>query len=296
MKKKSLWSVSVATLPDAEEAISELLQDLTSQAPVSYTDIEMNRTLVACYLHKEPDRQSLRRRIAAGLLHIRACGLQPGPGKISIQRVQPKDWMESWKRHFKAIEIGSTLLVKPSWSRRRALPGQATVVLDPGLSFGTGQHPTTRFCLEQLVALRGKAKAFLDIGTGSGILAITAAKLGYTSIQAFDFDPAAVRIARVNARQNGVARRIRFFRADLKQMPLRPQRRYDLICANLISTLLFSERKRIVNRMHCNGALVLAGILAEEFEEVRKAYETFNLRLRHSSSEGEWRSGLFSFA
>ena len=105
-----------------------------------------------------------------------------GAGKIEIAKVKREDWAESWKRHFHPIEIGKTLLVKPSWSKKRPAKNQAVVILDPGLSFGTGQHPTTSFCLHQIARGRKNGTprpSFLDIGTGSGILAIAAAKLGY---------------------------------------------------------------------------------------------------------------------
>ena len=123
--------------------------------------------------------------------------------------IRHEDWAESWKRHFKPIEIGRRLLIKPSWSRRRPKPHQQVVVLDPGLSFGTGQHPTTAFCLAEVARLvkNAPARSFLDIGTGSGILAIAAARLNYQPIWAFDFDPEAVRMARANAQTNQVEKK-----------------------------------------------------------------------------------------
>jgi ribosomal protein L11 methyltransferase len=213
-----------------------------------------------------------------------------------------KDWRgskvsESWKRHFHPLAIGRSLLVKPSWSKTRPAKNQAVVVLDPGLSFGTGQHPTTSFCLRQIVRNRkpGAAQSFLDIGTGSGILAIAAAKLGYAPVHAFDFDPKSVRVARENARKNRVENKIRLTRGDVTRLPLRPARQYDLICANLISNLLISERWRIVNRLKPGGTLVLAGILAAEFGEVERAFAGLKLRRVAGRTENEWRSGAFCF-
>src|SRR5205814_9828492 len=131
-----------------------------------------------------------RARLADALENIRNAGLKLGPARIKLERVRSQDWSESWKRHFKPLEIGRELLIRPSWSKRRAHKDQAVVVLDPGLSFGTGQHPTTAFCLRQLATRRipGQAQSFLDIGTGSGILAISAARLGYGPIRAIDSD------------------------------------------------------------------------------------------------------------
>jgi ribosomal protein L11 methyltransferase len=224
-------------------------------------------------------------------------GLNIGSGKIITRSVPRENWAESWKRHFKPLVIGTRLLVKPSWIKRRPRKNQAVVVLDPGLSFGTGNHPTTSFCLHQVAnnCANGESQSFWDVGTGSGILAIAAAKLGYGPIEAIDFDPEAVRVARENARSNQVLRGIRIARADLTKLPAHSPRKYDLICANLISNLLIAEKKRILNRLHRGGTLVVAGILATEFSIVQKAYEAAGLKLTESHVDGEWCSGAFTY-
>lgn len=297
-----LWRVSIETTREAEEAVTELLQDFFGQSASSYTDAETGGVTVMVYLLRFQEPLKKRRRADAlrrRLRQITTCGLNVGTGKISIKKVRREDWAESWKRHFKPIEIGSALLIKPSWFRRSPKKGQAIVVLDPGLSFGTGQHPTTGFCLQQLVAHNEKLKwrklrgSFLDIGTGSGILAIAAAKLGYAPVEAFDFDPEAVRIARENARKNGASRKVHIRHEDVTQMPRRSKNKYDLVCANLISTLLVAERRRIASRLRPGGMLVLAGILKTEFASVQRAYEACGLRLVTSRAEKEWRSGAF---
>jgi ribosomal protein L11 methyltransferase len=169
------------------------------------------------------------------------------------------------------------------------------VVLDPGLSFGTGQHPTTRFCLEQLVAARrqDRDQSFLDMGTGSGILAIAAARLGYGPVEAIDVDPDAIRIARSNASANRLHRKIRFQRQDVSRLPPRPARKHDVLCANLVSELLVAERPRIIARLASSGRLVLAGILRSQFPALRRAYENAGLKLMEHRAEGEWESGAF---
>ena len=194
------------------------------------------------------------------------------------------------------MEFGRALLLKPSWVRRRPRAGQQVVVLDPGLSFGTGQHPTTGFCLEQIVANRSadQQQSLLDIGTGSGILAIAAVKLGYRPVEAYDFDPDAVRVARANARQNAVSRRLTIAQRDLTREPLRSVHKFDMICANLIFDLLLSERARIVNRLGPGGTLVLAGILRAQFPAVVRAYRRLGLRLKVSRRQNEWQSGAFA--
>jgi ribosomal protein L11 methyltransferase len=212
---------------------------------------------------------------------------------VTIRRIPPEDWAESWKRHFKPLEIGGALLVKPSWSKRRARRGQAVIVLDPGLSFGTGHHPTTGFCLSQIARLRrrGLQQSFLDIGTGSGILAIAADKLGYHPTEAFDYDRDAVRIARENARQNRVGAKI--FCGDLTMMDTEGKRRFDVICANLEAGTLRAEREKIVTRLKPGGYLIAAGVLAVEFSSVRKTYDESGLKFLRGRTDKEWRSAVF---
>jgi len=311
-----IWKIAISTTTEAEEAVTELIYTVFEIPVSSYTDVETGEVTVATYLSQNPFVIGGPRRVNAelqtkaalreGLKRISAFGLDIGSGKISVQKVRREDWAESWKRHFKPIEIGSALLIKPSWSKRPPGKGQAVIVLDPGLSFGTGQHPTTGFCLNQLALRRSTGSpprlstinhelSFLDIGTGSGILAIAAAKLGYAPVEAFDFDPESVRIARENARKNRVLPKIHITRQDVTKLPLRSGKQYDLICANLISTLLIAERTRILSRLKRRGVLVVAGILNSEFALVQRHYEHADLRLIASCVEKEWRSGAFSY-
>jgi ribosomal protein L11 methyltransferase len=320
MKRKFLGRISVCTTPEAEDAVAELLHQTLGLPASSYRDHETGVSTVTVYLQRKWDSpRPIRGRITAGLKRIQNCGLNIGPGTIVMARVRWEDWAESWKRHFRPIEIGGVLLIKPSWSRRRARKGQAVVVLDPGLSFGTGHHPTTAFCLGEIAKCRTpggtrspqrtqtddpanrncfESASFLDLGTGSGILAIAAAKLGYSPVRAMDFDPEAVRIACANARVNRLRHKLKIRRGDVTRLSIRPGQRghrYDLVCANLISPLLIAERHRIAGQLKPAGALVLAGILKSEFSEVQKAYEALGLKLASSRGEKEWRSGSFRF-
>ena len=293
---KPLWCLSVTTTLEAEEAVSELMVRTTGAAASAYFNLETGVNRVSVYISEKFSAGTLA-EIQAGLKNIEACGLNIGAGKLDLARVKREDWAESWKKHFKAIEIGKALLVKPSWIKRHPRQGQAVVVLDPGLSFGTGQHATTSFCLSEIVRCRKKATdwSFLDIGTGSGILAIAAAKLNFSPIHAFDFDPESVRVAKANARVNRVEKKIKITRGDVTKLPVRPARQYNLVCANLIANLLIAEKKTIVSRVKPGGTLVLAGILAAEFTQVETAYAECGMRLVNSKIQKEWRSGTFVF-
>jgi ribosomal protein L11 methyltransferase len=297
MKNKSLWRVSVATTSEAEESIAELLVTALGQTASLYFNVESEVSVVSVYSSKKILSREVREEISAGLKRIKNCGLKIGVGKITIAKVRREDWAESWKRHFKPIEIGNALLVKPSWSKKNPCKNQAVVILDPGLSFGTGQHPTTAFCLQEIARCHkiGMRQSFLDIGTGSGILAIATAKLGYKPVRALDFDPEAVRVARSNACVNSVLKKIKIERGDVTKLPAKPKEQFDLVCANLISTLLIAERRRIAAQLNRGGVLVLAGILKSEFSEVQKKFEALGLKLIASGSRKEWRSGSFCF-
>ncbi|MGD0744945.1 MAG: 50S ribosomal protein L11 methyltransferase [Verrucomicrobiota bacterium] len=326
MKHKVLWRISIATTREAEDAVAEALGAVLNCAVSSCFHVKTGLSAVSAYCGQRP-AAGAREKISAGLKWIKACGLQIGPGTITIAKVRRQDWAESWKRHFKPIEIKvnrrrgelhetpiplaetgtgiarpsemrKSLLIKPSWSRRRPRKGQIVVVLDPGLAFGTGQHPTTAFCLHEL-ARCGKFRthrSFLDIGTGSGILAIAAAKLGYSPVRAFDFDPEAVRVARTNARANGVHHKLQITRGDVAKLRFQAAQQYDLICANLISTLLLAERRRIAAQLKRGGTLVVAGILKSEFYRVQKSFAELGLELAAARTGNEWRSGSFYYA
>jgi ribosomal protein L11 methyltransferase len=294
--RKPLWKISVATTLEAEDAVAEFLGEIFNSNASSYFDVEKGKSLVSIFCQRKTSHAE-RKVIHEGLKRIENCGLNIGDGKISIVKIRREDWAESWKRHFKPLEIGETLLVKPTWSKKPPRKNQAVVILDPGLSFGTGQHATTSFCLHEIVQLRKNefSQSFFDIGTGSGILAIAAAKMGYKPVRAIDFDPDAVRIARANSKINKVSNSIHTARADVTKLSIKPKERFDLVCANLISNLLIAERKKIAAQMKTHGTLTLAGILRSEFPEVQKAFETSGLRLVSVKNEKEWRSGSFRF-
>jgi ribosomal protein L11 methyltransferase len=310
---KPLWRLSISTTLEAEDAVAELLGGFFGQPASSYFNVEMQVSIVSVFgRQKIILAPAVRAAVVAGIKRIKNCGLNTGSGKIKTVKVRREDWTESWKWHFKPIEIGEALLIKPSWIKRKPRKSQVVVVLDPGLSFGTGQHATTSFCLREITKLRPvaavcdhrnrcsqnatTAKSILDIGTGSGILAIAAVKLGYRPVRAFDFDPEAVRVALANARVNQVAQKVTIACGDVAKLPLRPAKKYDLVCANLISNLLIMERRRIVAQLHPDGTLVLAGILRSEFLQVQQAFEELGLRLFRCRVEREWRSGSFCFA
>ena len=297
--KTAFRQVTLATTPEAEAAVGELLHAVFGIAPSVFTHPELRVPVVSVYLdEKKSITAGQRQAVSEGMTWIAECGLTIGDWKLEVKRLRREDWVDSWKRHFQPIRIGDKLLVRPSWRKDKAAPGQAVVVLDPGLSFGTGQHATTKFCLRQLVANRSDspARSMLDVGTGSGILAIAAAKLGYEPILAIDFDAVAVRVAGESAKRNRVAKQVQPTLRDVINLSEKARVKFDVVCANLMDHLLIESAERLISRVKPGGVLILAGILDSQFVQVQSAFERLDMKLQRSACSGDWRSGSFVHA
>jgi len=295
---EALRQVSLNTTPEAAEAVGIILERIFACAASTYLHPEQHGPVVSVY---PPAKQRVsaaqRQQLADELAALEELGLPAGDGQLSVKPLGREDWIDSWKRHFKPLNIRGKLLVRPDGIRAKAKPGQELVVLNPGLSFGTGQHATTRYCLEQLVASRQRpGQSLLDVGTGSGILAIAAAKLGYVPVKAFDFDSVAMQVARGNAYRNRVSEKIRFTAGDINQLPRQARVRYDVVCANLFHDLLKANAEALITRVKPDGCLLLAGVLVEQFDGLKEAFESQRMRLARSKQQGEWRSGTFVHA
>lgn len=291
-----LRQVALECAAEFEEVAVALLEAEFECPASAYHDFKTGRTKVSVYV--SAGRMELKASVASirsRIGELSECGLFAGGVRVEETPVRKEDWSESWKKHFRPYVAGRKVLIRPSWSKRRPRVGQVEVVLDPGLSFGTGQHATTRYCLERLAKLRRPLgrQSFLDLGTGTGILAIAAAKLGYRPIEAIDFDAACVANAGANVRRNRVQGRVDVRQGDVCDLPARPVRRFDLVCANLMHDLLIAQSRRIAVRVAPGGCLVVAGILHAQFPAVRQAMEREGLVFKDEKSESEWTSGSF---
>ncbi|MBL9202012.1 MAG: 50S ribosomal protein L11 methyltransferase [Opitutaceae bacterium] len=201
-------------------------------------------------------------------------------GEATLRALADADWRDSYKAHFHAWRFGRLHWV-PVWEREtfHLPPGDAVLWLDPGLAFGTGNHETTRLCVERLVALSGRMAGtsagkdgirVIDAGCGSGILALSAALLGFIAVRGFDNDPEAVRVSRENAALNGLAGRVEFFTADLAGGLA--GRTADIVLANIQADVLMRFARELVAAVAPGGTLVLSGILAPENAQVRAAF------------------------
>jgi len=211
-------------------------------------------------------------------------GWQPQPP--SLQPVGEEDWAEGWKQHFPVTRIGRRLVVRPSWEVFTPGPDDVVIELDPGMAFGTGTHGTTRLCLEAIDSLCAEAvpRRVLDVGTGSGILAIAAAACGAEQVVACDIDAEACAIALENAELNGVERAITFTVAPLEEL----ESGFDLVLANILAEENIRLAPDLVSRLAPGGVLVLSGILIEKEGLVVEAFRRFPLTPPQISHSEDW--------
>ena len=260
----------------------------------SYRDVEEPLARMRIYL-EDPSGAAEATRLLKEAMAVVGVDAPVETGEIPDE-----DWKLSYRRHFKTDPIGRRLVVLPEWEAADwkgdgSVPPRETIVMDPGLAFGTGKHETTRACLQYIDALSGElggGASFLDMGCGSGILSIAAAKLGFSPVRGFDVDPEAVAVATENAAKNGV-------KADFDHFALGRGRalpgglaRYDVVAANILGPLLVRFADEIAPCV--GGRLIVSGILNELYPEVLAAYEARGFRELDRTTLGEWSTGLLS--
>ncbi len=216
--------------------------------------------------------------------------------KPVLDVLKKEDWAEAWKKHFKVQHVTKKVVIKPTWLKYKKKKGEVIVELDPGMSFGTGKHATTRFCLKMLDRVSRKSKntgmSILDAGCGSGILSIAAVKLGFHPVTSFDIDPESVIIAKENLALNKLSSAdAKIFEAELSE--LKTKSKFDVIAANIISGVLIQNREKLSSILKPDGYLILAGILKTDYRELRKSFKEIGFQEILSSSENEWTGGLF---
>lgn len=225
--------------------------------------------------------------VTEALGHLQAFGLR-SIGELRTRIVQEAGWADAWKAYFPVLRVGRRLVIRPTWRRHQRAPGDVVLALDPGMAFGTGLHPTTRLCLAALEPLaedgRLAGARVLDVGCGSGILAIAAIKLGAVAALGLDTDPIAIEATIANSRRNRLARRIRARAGSLPS----GEAPYDVVLANLIAGVLVPLASFLYDELRPGGTLLGSGIFIDREDEVRTAFEAAGLQIAGRSSEGEW--------
>jgi len=221
-------------------------------------------------------------------------GIEFGESKIFF--IEQKDWSEEWKKFFPIQHIAENLTVRPAWLKYTPQKEEeAVVVVDPGMSFGTGGHATTRFCLKMLAELPGKRdKTFFDAGCGSGILSAAAYKLGYKSIAAFDYDPVCIKCSLENFEMNHIPEgSVDLFKADIMAFPDDKFKQYDVTVVNILAHIILKSVETITTFVSTGGYLILAGILTSEYAHLREEFIASGFTELISETESEWTGGFF---
>ncbi len=266
------------------EAPYEALDEEGTAAPVDGAPVQLRAWLLA-------DGAASRATVAALRRELRGLGdalIRP----LRTRTVADTSWADAWKRYFPVLHVGRRLVLRPSWRRHRARPGEVVIELDPGLAFGTGQHPTTRLCLEALEERLSPGATVLDVGAGSGILSIAAALLGAASVDAVDIDPAAVRATEENAARNAVQRLVRVAQGSLGKtwpFPEAPAGRYDLVLANLSGRLIQELARPLVESLRPDGIALVSGVIEEQEAACREALVAAGGDIAESRAEEGWR-------
>ena len=300
------WAeVSVDTSHEATDLVSEILQELGAAGVViedpallneyirsglwDYTDLkeseETEVVRVKAYWALDEELEGKLQHLSERLASLAQHGIDKGAGAVSWKAVADEDWAETWKEFFHTEKIGARTVIKPTWEEYEAKAGEIVVELDPGAAFGTGQHATTSLCIRALEDLVQPGMTVFDVGTGSGVLAIVAAKLGAKRVEAVDFDPVAVRVARENVRQNGAEDVVHTERSDLLKSV---EGEADLIIANIIADIIVRLFGEVKGSLAAGGTMLLSGIIEDRLADVVEAAGRHGFSVEKIEQEKGW--------
>jgi len=246
---------------------------------------------VRAYLPAEPGLEEKRRQVEEAMWHLRQIAPIPEP---QFRMVAEEQWAEAWKEHFHVTRIGQRLVIKPSWrDAPPTSPDDVVIELDPGMAFGTGLHPTTQMCLEALEKHLRPGDRVLDLGTGSGILAIAAAKLGAAACLALDVDPVAVEAARANVAANGTSDIVQVALGSLAEIShnaaLDCNRQFDLLLVNIFAKVIVELCKQgLADVVRQGGLAVFAGLIDTQEAQVRQALTHVGLGVLERMQAEDW--------
>jgi ribosomal protein L11 methyltransferase len=271
MKRWLLLSLFVPR--ELGEGISNFLME---QGATGIEEVDEGPKWVRLKCYFLQDRKAMRMQWALRRYLRSLQRIERGASQVRIETgsISEQDWGESWKRFFKPVRATSRLVVKPPWSSVRLKRGQVTIDILPGMAFGTGIHATTKLCLNALESRKQKERCVLDVGAGSGILSIAAAKLGAVEVWGLDSDGIAVEVARENVKKNRVSDVVRMRKGTIGNI----RRKFDTVVANIDPRNLRRMRMALLRHVKRGGFLILSGILEEEREGLLQHY---------------WRTGAF---
>lgn len=271
------WGITNYVVEDS--ALFDRARDLGwgDYVPEAQTSAEIT---IVCYLAQELDK-ARQDELEVALLGLAEFGFEPGQVQISTDYVEEEDWAQAWKAHYKPVRIGR-ILVQPSWiDREQRTIDEIVVNLDPGMAFGSGTHPTTALCIEIMQQLNLKDRLVWDVGTGSGILAIIAAKLG-AKVQAVDVDSVAVKVAAENRDLNGLEFPVSL--GSLGDLSGRPA----VVVANIVADVIMAMLPDVAHKLAPGGFFIASGVIDQRDAEILQRAKETGLRLLRRFQRDEW--------
>lgn len=256
-------------------------------------DIPEGEAVMKAYFAEGADVEPVRAGAAAMLAELPACGIDPGKAAVTLSVVRDEQWADAWKTYFKPTKISERLVIQPTWETYEAKPHETVIRLDPGMAFGTGAHATTALCMRALEAVVRRGDRVVDVGTGSGILAITAAYLGAGRVLALDLDPVAVSSAKDNVRLNGLEGSVAVERSDLLGF-LKSSEDTDwklpvhVIVANILAEIVVSLADDAFGLLDAGGAYVVSGIIESKEREVEDGLKRAGFAVTGRDADQGW--------
>lgn len=272
--------MKVSVSPELVEPVAELFSKQGRGLVIDESEPE--HITVAIYLPATSRRKRVRIEVGMRLLNL----ITPLEG-LQVNEVKEKDWENAWKAHFTTLRIGGHLVIVPSWIEYELRDGEVPIRLDPGMAFGTGYHPTTRLCLEYLEDCVSPGMKVLDVGTGSGILAIAAAKLGASQVIALDTDATAVRVAKRNLKENSVQDHVMVYRASLPHQSS-PAGAFELATANITSKVIIQLARELHSVLKLGGSLIVSGLIGSQVAETMERLSAVGFTALSHRSDGDW--------
>lgn len=240
--------------------------------------------VVTTYLPVNESTAERRSRIDIGVrLVAHVADISP----LRERHVAEEDWQSAWKEHFHILPVSRRITICPTWRAHAAAPGEIVVMLDPGMAFGTGHHPTTRACLRQLDRLARPGIDVLDVGCGSGVLSIAAAKLGANNVFALEIDSVAVNVAKQNVRDNRAQHTVRVTQGSLPH-PVALPNSCDIALANISAKVVSEIAQDLATCVRPNGHIIASGILIENKHIVEQALTLAGATLQHTTIDADW--------
>lgn len=279
--------VSVCVEPEAAEAVAEVLsryapQGVAIDVPVG-DEPQAAPVTVKAYIAVDEEIGRRQREIEAAIGHLQH--IWPVIPDPEFRQISDQDWTAAWKESIPILHLGRRVVIKPSWREYEPKPNECVLEMDPGQAFGTGLHPTTQLCVELLEEQLEPGMRVLDLGTGTGILAFLAARMGAADVLAVDNDVSAVTAARRNARANDLVQGVRIIHGSLEDVG----GVHDLVLANILAPVIIAMAESgLAARLRVGGKLVASGILVEQAPEVSKALEQHGLCIEEQRTRGDW--------